>query len=524
VQVQALRSQADENGAFLASVIRMRLPNLSLFRGIALAFGALACTPWAVADDTGTRFDRVAWQQDYAQLKQALEQGYANLAWFGSLQGGADLPALDRQTQRALDGAENDSQAAQALRDFVAGFHDGHFSFLSTLAPTPTTSLPAPALREDLAGLEADAACAVLTSANGRIEFSLPIETIPGFHLTRDGLAQPFRSGTWTSAGGVRTGVVRIHSFDAGDYPALCKQEWVRLRGLPSQDEMKAELEDAWYAALAGVLREFAHDGVDTLLVDIGSNPGGDDSGDIATRLFSARPLQAAPLLVSQADTGAAYLDEQIERLSGAVDRRQPDRRERALLREASTAFATSRHALTGPACDLSWVWHERRDWAAGHCRRLVPAGTSGGPLGHLPADAIADLRLAHRLDWTQDTRAYWGSWTGPVYLLTDGKTYSSAEMFAARLHDNGVARTVGERSGGDGCGFMVAAEPVRLSHSGLRLRMPNCVRLRGDGSDEVAGVAADLPVVPSVGEDARVRALRVLDTVATDWRAHPGR
>jgi len=524
VRVQARRARAEENGVFLAPVIRMRVPNLNSCRGIVLLFAALACTPRAAAGEPAATFDRVAWQQDYAQLKQALEQGYANLAWFGSPQGGVDLPALDRQTRRALSGAENDAQAAQALRDFVAGFHDGHFSFLAALAPAVVTAAPAPALREDLAGLDAEAACAVLAAADGRVAFSLPIETLPGFHLTRDGLVQPFRSGVWTSADGVRTGVVRIQSFSADDYPALCRQEWTRLRDLPSQQEMKAELEDAWYASLAAILREFAQQRVDTLLVDVGSNPGGDDSGDIATRLFSDRPLQAAPLLVSQAATGAAYLDEQIERLAGAIDRRQPDRRERALLREASTAFAASRRALDGPACDLSWVWHERRDWTTGHCRRLVPAGTSAGPLGHLPAEAVADLRLAHRLDWTQDTRAHWGSWTGPVYLLTDGKTYSSAEMFAARLHDNGVARTLGERSGGDGCGFMVAAEPVRLSHSGLRLRMPNCVRLRGDGSDEVAGVAADLPVVPREGEGARARAQRALETAAEDWRAQAGR
>lgn len=62
---------------------------------------------------------------------------------------------------------------------------------------------------------------------------------------------------------------------------------------------------------------------------------------------------------------------------------------------------------------------------------------------------------------------------------------------------------------------------PTVLRHSGLRLRMPNCVRLRGDGSDEVAGIAPDLPVTPIDDESDRARAWRLLQTVATDWRSH---
>ena len=75
-------------------------------------------------------FDRAAWEQDYAELKQALEQAYANLAWKASGAGGVDLPALDRATNEALARATSDAQAIDAIRAFVAGFHDGHFSEL----------------------------------------------------------------------------------------------------------------------------------------------------------------------------------------------------------------------------------------------------------------------------------------------------------------------------------------------------------------------------------------------------------
>ena len=100
------------------------------------------------------------------------------------------------------------------------------------------------------------------------------------------------------------------------------------------------------------------------------------------------------------------------------------------------------------------------------------------------------------------------------MYVLTDGQTASSAEMFAAVMRDNGIARIVGSPTEGTGCGFMLAAEPFELPFSGLRFPIPNCVRLRADGSDEVAGIKPDFPVIPRRNEDARGRALRVLQSI----------
>src|SRR5690606_21579581 len=103
-----------------------------------LPFVVAAAIAWpAAVAAAAPGFDRAAWQGDYAALKRALERDYANLAWAGSPQGGADLPALDRQARRALAGAENDGQAEQAIRSFVAGFRDGHLSFLPRLEPDP---------------------------------------------------------------------------------------------------------------------------------------------------------------------------------------------------------------------------------------------------------------------------------------------------------------------------------------------------------------------------------------------------
>jgi hypothetical protein len=76
-----------------------------------------------------------------------------------------------------------------------------------------------------------------------------------------------------------------------------------------------------------------------------------------------------------------------------------------------------------------------------------------------------------------------------PLYVLVDRETWSAAEYFAAILQDNKAATIVGELTGGAGCGYTNGGIPAELRHSHAVVKMPDCVRLRKDGSDEVNGV-----------------------------------
>jgi hypothetical protein len=40
----------------------------------------------------------------------------------------------------------------------------------------------------------------------------------------------------------------------------------------------------------------------------------------------------------------------------------------------------------------------------------------------------------------------------------------------------------------------MYGNQPIVLSHSKAKLSMPNCARLRSDGSNEVGGIIPDVP------------------------------
>lgn len=143
--------------------------------------------------------------------------------------------------------------------------------------------------------------------------------------------------------------------------------------------------------------------------------------------------------------------------------------------------------------------------------------GSVGGPLAELDREVIPQTRIARRLSWAMDVKDLWGSWSGPVYVLVDGRTGSSAEMFAATLQNNGIAKVTGLESSGAGCGAMGPGGRVALADVGLTFSLPTCVRLRPDGSDEVAGVRPDLPLRPTAGESRRARAARLFTAITSD-------
>jgi len=87
------------------------------------------------------------------------------------------------------------------------------------------------------------------------------------------------------------------------------------------------------------------------------------------------------------------------------------------------------------------------------------------------------------------------GAWTGPVFVLADRNTASAAEDLVAWLQQNRVARVLGERTMGAGCGYIDGGTRTQLRASHFDLRMPNCARYLDDGSNEIEGIAPDIAI-----------------------------
>ena len=103
------------------------------------------------------------------------------------------------------------------------------------------------------------------------------------------------------------------------------------------------------------------------------------------------------------------------------------------------------------------------------------------------------------------------GVWRGPLILLVDGESWSASEEFGALLQDNRAAFVMGEPTGGAGCGHTDGSQPAVLSNSGGRLELPDCARLRRDGSNQVRGVISDLTLGWGHHDGPRLRAAAFL-------------
>jgi C-terminal processing protease CtpA/Prc len=98
------------------------------------------------------------------------------------------------------------------------------------------------------------------------------------------------------------------------------------------------------------------------------------------------------------------------------------------------------------------------------------------------------------------------GTWDGPLLILADSGTGSAAEDFVAWLQQNRIAKVIGDRTAGAGCGYVDGGRPTRLSVVPVDVWMPNCARFLNDGSNEIEGIAPDIPI-PMDNADAAAQA-----------------
>jgi len=346
----------------------------------------------APPENAQSAFDPAGWSADYVYLKSELEKSYSNLAWFASPQGGVDLPALDRRTRAVLAQSHSDAEAHLAIRDFVLSLHDGHFSELPFLESASTDAAAEPPKR-DLSHVDPRDVCAALGYADkSQVAFSLPFESLQEFKLETDGVSSAFRAGllTWY---GARVGLVRIKNFSMRQYPSVCERTWAKSskgeRSGPAFDDL---VTDTWFAAFAAQLQRFRAERVDMLLVDIGTNSGGSDSGEWTPRLLSAKPVRSARLLMSAAPVAQTYFDEQIAAIKTA-QAADPTAALQAKAQQSLAFFAAAAAELASRQCDMSWVWEEERLFDPAGCSHLIDVGFASGAIAEMAPSSYHDRR-----------------------------------------------------------------------------------------------------------------------------------
>jgi hypothetical protein len=492
-----------------------------------LIAGLITAGGWLPASSA----ERAGWRADLADLESHVSRSYANLEWFVT-RGRVDPRALHDSTLAALERARTRRDARRALQWFAAAFEDGHFR-LSTPMPAVVTAAvrlwdrrgtpPAPGWGEDRA-------CRALGYSADDREFGLPFDRLDGFAPLPG--ASDFPAGLVPLADGRHAGVLRISLFSTYAHASACAEAWRQVR-----DTLAAQCGDTCAAAIDSMAdmivldrltagaRALASAGAGLLVVDLTGNGGGEDIVDPMARILTPirlrggpRPVLRHPHAIAQLETGRAELAADLDRAELPAAKRQ--------VVESAQARMDSLIAEARRPCDWSRIW--RGGARAPSCSMLVTGGIYSTGLLDYAAPGSLDGLASRDVLFSPSRFTYEeGAWTGPLVVLVDHGTASAAEGFAAILRDNGAATVLGERTWGAGCGYTDGGIRHVLPHTGLDVRLPDCVRSRADGSNEVDGVMPDITVPWRDGDDglARARLVReVLSRVSTRATIRPSR
>lgn len=466
--------------------------------GLGRALLVLACCGGAPA----SAFDRAAWQAEFAQLERELAAAYANLDWAIEARR-MDLVALSARTREALGSAASEDEARRAFERFLAEFGDGH---LRIVWPRPQPAAPSAGTAE--AAKPAARSCADLgfrRPADSGLDFA----GTPRFRKLDLAESASFPTGVLETPRGRRVGIVRIALLMEGAFPEICER--VHPVAAPCDEACEsrvyAEVGRRLGAALATQLRALAAQRVDAIAIDLTSNGGGSDWAEAAARIVTAPGVAAPRMAFIRHPHWAKQLGDRLRDVETDLARKDLAPPLRAALEEARSRLAEAAR-VAGEPCDRSAAWEGRKTCDLVAERPLL---YSTGVFAVRPALDLAGLESDHALFRLAPYAVPEGAWRGRLAVLVDGGTASAAELFAATLQDNRRATIIGSPTFGSGCGYTNGGIPIRLSRSGATLRLPDCVRLRADGSNEVEGVTPDVLVGWRSGLSRHQRAQRVL-------------
>lgn len=438
--------------------------------------------------------DRNRWLADFQQLREEMSAHYANLEWAVNDRR-MDLPSLRSDTEKSIREARSPEEEQKAFQRFLNAFGDGHLNInwqQENAQQQMTSTAPKP-LCERLGY--------VARSRNG-VQFSL----LPGFQAIDDEDALLFQGGILRLQNGPAYGVIRFPSFSEHDYPQACEEAVQQLSFSDAERDsckpdgkcegkVRVATGNVVLRALERRIASLQKAGAQRMVVDITGNGGGSNWVDAVVRTISPVALRDMRLGFLKHPHWSKDLEEILKDVHADL---QKSPKHREVLTEAAKRLQGSL-ALTKEECDRSTAWTTGKL----SCSSLVRDQLYfSGILPYAKPGEFAELEsrqsLFHALEY--DYRESVNSL--PLLVLVNGNTWSAAEYFAAILQDNKAAKIIGQLTGGAGCGYTNGGIPMVLQNSGAQVEMPDCVRLRADGSNEVEGITPD-ELVPWAGRDS---------------------
>src|SRR5215471_1854291 len=466
--------------------------------GVLLAALICAASPQNRTDRRPVTFDPKPWLEDFHQILSEMSSHYANLDW-AVADRKMDLHLLRLDTEAKLRAARDETEARRIIERFIASFGDGHLAIewpKSKAEPTP-------------AAAASQSLCNRL-GYKARVHPGLNFSDLPNFFSLNTPEAKLFPGGLLRLRNGTVIGIIRIGDFSEHSHPELCEQARRDLRLAENancdekcDDRVQLATANLLTSALVRRVETLGAAGATTLLVDITHNGGGSDWVEAAARALSSLPLRDSKMAFIKHDHWTRQLQDRLREIQADISKHA----------DSPVPLEVAAHTLEKAIdesqghCDTSAVW----DTGKVSCSLLVKDLLfASGIVPYAKPGSLASLQSGTVLFQPSRFAYRENSSRLPLYVVVDRDTWSAAEYFAALLQDNHAAAIFGEVTGGAGCGYTNGGIPATLKNSTAGLKMPDCVRLRADGSDEVKGVTPDV-LLPWAKQDSDFQRLEKL-------------
>jgi hypothetical protein len=450
-----------------------------------------------------TPFDTAAWREDFAQLRRAMDEHYANLEWVAKVRR-TDLAALLAKTNATLDSATTASAAQKAIADFLSAMGDGH---LEVDWPEPTVAATA----------TPGSLCERLGYRERRLSQGLQFQLLPSTSPVAGSTDRYFPVRTLNLPDGSRIGVIRIGVFSAQWYPELCASVLQQLHLSASSacddacgDRVQIAAENELTGKLSAAILALKNTpSVRAIAVDLTRNGGGSDWEEPAARELTALPLNSPRLGFVKHEHWQKQFEDQLSSIRRDLPKASGAYRQ--LLLRAQRTYSDLL-AVSKQHCDRSALWLDNPI----DCT-IVGQGDvyTTGTLSYARPDSLPHVDSAQYIFYPSLYTYQEGEYQGPLFVLVDNNTASAAERFAAMFQDAKAARIVGVPTFGAGCGFTNGGIPTQLHNSRATVGMPDCVQFRADGTNAVAGITPDVLVPWHSNDNPYQRAMRAFDTLA---------
>lgn len=467
---------------------------------------SMAAPSWAY----GQTFSASGWLEDFAQLKQEMTAHYANLGWAIESRG-LDLKQLSEGAESRLKRARSDAEAQEIIESFLAAFGDAHLNIewpaagggsIQTSSGPQSTSTPP--------------LCSRLGYRSQTVGQGIVFSRLNEFREIKTEDSRYFPIGILRFPGKKRVGVIRIALFSEYAFLDLCERATAEM-GLTRDsacdedcdDRVERKAADLLTAALSRQITALKHERIAALLVDITGNGGGTNWVEPAARTLTPAPLRSPRVGFIRHEHWVRQLRARMERIEADIARSSPTQRSLLIKALAGIRKAISEAQRT---CHLDIVWQNLKP----SCSLVVtdPPLYPQSVLSYAKPGELRDIPSSRYVFYPSRYTYREGVYSGALMVLVDQGTASSAEYFTAMLRDNNAARVFGLPTAGAGCGYTNRGIPTLLKNSGGRVKMPDCVRFRADGSNEVAGITPDV-LIPWRSNDSRYqRAKRVFDAL----------